>query len=143
MWYEWIDFDQFYRHAKFYIYRIYSVGKNRNIKVFATDTPPAALTLIITQTPIFHACQKPLEVLWCFSGSRKSPESLSFLRMETVRLNESSKDIIIVQRFKHLAEESAREKSTPDRRYEIENTETVPLSTAKRKKERKKTKNEN
>ena len=35
-WYEWVKMNNYYYHAKFDIYHIYSVRENQNFKVFAT-----------------------------------------------------------------------------------------------------------
>ena len=57
-WYEWVKFDEYYHHAKFDIYHIYSVLENHNIKVFATyQQLTASLTPIITSSHIFHVRQ--------------------------------------------------------------------------------------
>ena len=51
---------QQYHHAKFDSYHIYTVQEICNVKVFATldNIQPAGLTLIITETHIFHVSQK-------------------------------------------------------------------------------------
>ena len=35
-WYAWVKLNEYYHHAKFDIYHVYSVWENRNIKVFDT-----------------------------------------------------------------------------------------------------------
>ena len=45
--YEWVKLHEFYHHAKFDIYHIYSDQENLNVKFFATYGP-ASLMLIIT-----------------------------------------------------------------------------------------------
>ena len=54
-WYEWAKLNEYYHHAMFDSYHIYSVWKNWSFCHIQTLSWPASLTLIITQANTFHA----------------------------------------------------------------------------------------
>ena len=49
---------EYYHHAKFDIYYIYSIQENCNVEHFAMPSQPKSLTLIIIMTHIFHVSQR-------------------------------------------------------------------------------------